>query len=160
MATRIVFASFLAAGLFLPQESLLAGSRATLPNAVDLELGGKCFIWSMSYQRMVAEPFGVEVGASLLGGSGSESVTFFTFGGKFYFAQGNVSPYIGGGAVILTASTGSGPFDLSGSATLGYVTVGFEYRSEGGFVGRGGIYALIYNGEYGVWPGLTIGYAF
>ena len=160
MATRIVCALFcIAVGFFLPQNSLMAGSRKDVPNEVNLELGGKCLIYSFSYQRMLAEPFGLEVGASLLGGS-EESVVFFTVGGKFYFIQGNASPYIGGGIVVVTASTGSGPFDLSGSATYGYVCPGFEYRSEGGFLVRGTVYALIAEGGFFVWPGLTVGIAF
>ena len=164
MTTRILCAVVcLVAGIFLPENSMMAGSRNDARNEVDIELAGKCLLYSFSYQRMLAEPFGLELGVSVLGGGssgGSSSIVFFTAGGKVYFIQGNASPYIGGGFVAVTASTGSGPFSDSASGSYGYVTPGFEYRSEGGFLFRGGVYALIAGGGFFVWPGLSLGIAF
>lgn len=164
MTTRIVCTLVcLAIGFFLPENSLMAGNRKDLPNEVNLELGGKCLLYSFSYQRMLAEPFGLEVGVSMLGGGSSgnsTSILFFTGGGKFYFIQGNASPYVGGGIVAVTASTGSGPFSSSASGSYGYVGPGFEYRWEGGFLVRGSVYALIAGGGFFVWPGLSVGIAF
>jgi len=164
MTTRIVCTLVcVVVGFFLPENNLLAGSRKDVPNEVNIELGGKCLLYSFSYQRMLTEPFGLEVGVSVLGGGssgGSSSILFFTGGGKLYFLQGNASPYIGAGFVALTASTGSGPFSSSASESYGYVSPGFEYRSEGGFLFRGSVYALIANGGFFIWPGLTLGIAF
>jgi len=164
MTTRtICVVVLLSAGLFLPEDRILAGSRNEAPNEVELELAGKCLLYSFSYQRMLAEPFGLELGVSMLGGGSSESSTsivFFTVGGKIYFIQKNASPYIGGGIVSISASTSSGPFGDSGSGSYGYVTPGFEYRSEGGFLMRGSVYALITSDGFFVWPGLTVGVAF
>ena len=78
-------------------------------------------------------------------------------GGKLYFVPKNGSPYLAGGIVVLTGSTDSGPIE---SATYGYAGFGFEYRSAGGFLFRGTAYGLIAGGEYFIWPGLHIGYAF
>jgi hypothetical protein len=164
MRTRITFQMVcLTASLLIPATSLLAGSRKEVPNDVNLELAGKCLLYSFSYQRMVSEPFGIELGVSVLGGGGSgssSSIVFFTGGGKFYFIQKNASPYIAGGFVALTASSSSGPFSSSGSSSYGYVGPGFEYRSEGGFLARGSVYALLASGGFFVWPGVTIGIAF
>ena len=164
MPTRIIcFAIMLTAVYFSPQDSTFAGSRNEAPNEVDLELAGKCLLYSFSYQRMLAEPFGLEIGVSMLGGGssgGSTSIIFFTAGGKVYFMQKNASPYIGGGIVATSASTDSGPFSGSGSGSYGYITPGFEYRSEGGILIRGSVYALIASGGTFVWPGLTVGIAF
>ncbi len=164
MNTKIVCTLVcVAAGFFLPGNSLLAGSRKDVPNEVSLELGGKCLLYSLSYQRMLTEPLGLEIGVSMLGGgssAGSSLILFFTGGGKIYFIQGNASPYIGGGIVVVTASTGSGPFNSSNSGTYGYVSPGFEYRSDGGLLFRGSVYALIAGGGFFVWPGLSIGIAF
>jgi hypothetical protein len=152
----------LCAFLSIPQEGAIAGSRGTLPNAMDIELAGKCIIYSFSYQRMINEPFGLEFGVSLLGGGSSNSsstLLFFTGGGKVYFVQKNASPFIGGGLVVLTASTSTGPFDDSSSSSYGYVGPGFEYRSDGGFLIRGMVNVLFSSGFF-VWPGLTVGIAF
>jgi hypothetical protein len=153
----------IAAGFLLPGSSLLAGSRARVPNDVSLELGGKCLLYSLSYQRMVTEPIGLEVGVSMLGGGsseGSSSILFFSGCGRFYFIQKDASPYISAGFVGLTASSTSGPFSDSGSSSYGFVGPGFEYRAEGGFLVRGSVYALIAHGGFFVWPGVTIGIAF
>ena len=164
MSTKIVCMAFLlAAGSFLPQNGLMAGSRKDSPNAVDLELAGKCLLYSFSYQRMLAEPFGIEVGVSALGEGSSESSTsllFFTFGGKLYIIQGNASPYIGAGIVALSAAATAGPFSSDGTGTYGYISPGFEFRSESGFLVRGSVYALIGGGGFFVWPGLSVGVAF
>ena len=147
MTTRILcIAAMLIAGFFFPEDRILAGGRNDAPNEVDLDLAGKCLLYSLSYQRMLAEPFGLELGVSMLGGGsseGSSSIIFFTGGGKSYFIQKNASQYIGAGFVAASASTSSGPFGDSSSGSYGYVTPGFEYRSEGGFLVRGGVYALI-----------------
>ncbi len=164
MTTRLIcVVALMAAGFLLPADTLVAGSRAEAPNEVNLELAGKCLLYSFSYQRMIVEPFGLELGVSMLGGGGSESSTsivFYTVGGKFYFIQKNASPYVGAGYVGVSASTTKGPFSGSGTTSYGYVTPGFEYRSDGGFLVRGGVYGIIANGEWFVWPGLTIGVAF
>lgn len=164
MTRRIVsMLMFFAAGLILPESNLTAGSRKDVPNEVNLELGGKCLLYSFSYQRMVAEPLGLEAGISILGSGssgGSSSIVFFTAGIKFYLLQKNASPYLGGGIVAVTASTSSGPFGGSGSETYGYISPGFEYRLEGGFLIRGSVYALIADGGFFIWPGLSVGVAF
>lgn len=164
MTIRIIcIAAIVTTAFFFPIDSLFAGSRDGMPNEVELELAGKCLLYSFSYQRMVAEPFGLELGVSMIGGSSSgssSSIVFFTVGGKVYFIQKDASPYIGAGFVSLTASTSSGPFGDSGSGSYGYVSPGFEYRSDGGFLVRGAVYMLIASGGSFVWPGLTVGVAF
>lgn len=153
----------LAAGVLFSENSVFAGARKDLPNEVSLELGGKCLLYSFSYQRMLVEPFGLEVGVSMLGGASSGSSTsilFFTGGGKFYITQGNAAPYVGGGMVVISASTTTGPFTSSGSGSYGYAGPGFEYRFEGGFLLRGSVYALIGSGGFFVWPGASVGIAF
>jgi hypothetical protein len=164
MTMRVIcITAMLTTAYFFPMHGAFAGSRNDAPNAVDLELAGKCLLYSFSYQRMVAEPVGVEMGVSMLGGGSSgssSSIIFFTVGGKIYFIQKDASPYIGAGFVSLTASTSSGPFSDSGSGNYGYVTPGFEYRSEGGFLVRGSVYMLFTSGGSFVWPGLTVGIAF
>jgi hypothetical protein len=103
------------------------------------------------------------LGVSVLGGGSSESsssLIFFTVGGKVYFVQKDASPFLGAGFVAISASTSSGPFSGNGSSSYGYVNPGFEYRSSGGFLVRGSVYALFASGGFFVWPGITVGIAF
>ncbi len=163
MKTKILCIGLcLAVILFLPS-TVLAGARTTLPNAVDLELAGKCLLYSFSYQRMIVEPFGVEGGISLLGSGGggsSATVFFYTVGVKAYLLQKDASPFLAAGFVGLSTSTDSGPFSDSESSSYGYLGPGFEYRSEGGFLARASVYGLIAGGGFFVWPGVTVGIAF
>lgn len=153
----------LTAHILLIQNRGQAGSRKELPNEVNFELGGKCLLYSFSYQRMLEETFGIEAGFSMIGGDSSgtkATVWFFTVGGKFYVIQGNASPYVGGGIVALTASTRTGPLSSSASAIYGYLGPGFEFRWDGSFLVRGSVYALIVSRGFLVWPGLSVGVTF
>lgn len=158
-----VFPVILAAFLFVPRASLMAGIRRDVPNDMDLELGGRCLLYSFSYQRMLAEPFGLQAGVSMIGGGssgGSSSILFVSVGGKAYFLPGNASPFLGGGLVTVTSSTTAGPFSSGASGVYGYVNPGFEYRSDSGFLVRGSVYTLFAGDAFFVWPGLSIGLAF
>lgn len=135
-----------------------AQSRSTLPGDFGIELLGKAALYSFSYQYMVTPSIGVQAGFSALGGTAADAtILFFPLGGKLYLVQKNGSPFLTGGIVVLTGSSDSGPIE---SATYGYAGLGFEFRAEGGFVFRGTAYGLIAGGEFFIWPGLHIGYAF
>jgi hypothetical protein len=151
----VVFSALIVCASNSPAQS----SKADLPNDMSIELLGRCLIYSFSYQRMVTPNVGIEVGASVLGGS-DESVGFLAAGCRFYALTGDGSPCISGGIVAVTASTGSGPFSSDNSASYGYVAPGFEYRSSGGFVARGSVYVLIRSESFFVWPGVEVGIAF
>jgi hypothetical protein len=148
--------------LFLPGTSVLAQSRMDKPNDITLELLGRCFLYSFSYQRMVAPQVGLEAGFSLIGGGGggeSSGVSFLSGGPRFYFMKNNASPCIAGGIVFVSAGTDAGPFDGEASMVYLYVAPGFEFRSGSGFLFRGSINFLIKDGFF-VWPGLTLGVTF
>jgi hypothetical protein len=137
--------------------SLRSQVRSELPSDFTLELLGRSLLYSFSYQYTIAERLGIEGGLSVIGGSGG-SLTFLSGGAKFYLLRGNATPFIGGGIVATTASTGSGL--VSGSGSYAYVSPGFEYRSSGGFLLRGTAYFLVSDGRFIVWPGLQVGIAF
>jgi hypothetical protein len=133
-------------------------SRESLRNDFGIELLGKAALYSFSYQYMVAPQIGVQLGISALGGSVTDAtVVFVPLGAKLYLVPKNGSPFITGGVVALTGSADSGPIE---SATYGYAGLGFEYRSLGGFLFRGMAYGLFAGGEFVIWPGLHVGYAF
>ena len=155
---RFVIAVAISMILFCSSNSPGQESKAELPNDMSIELLGRCLIYSFSYQRLVTQNLGIELGASLLGGSDG-SIEFLSAGGRLYALRSNASPCISGGIVVVTTSTGSGPFSSDNSASYGYVGPGFEYRSSGGFVFRGSVYFLVRDGFF-VWPGLQFGIAF
>jgi hypothetical protein len=150
---------FLIVVLLLPATSLLAQSRAEKPNDFTLELGGRCIVYSLSYQRFISEQVGLEIGASMLGGT-DVSVIFLSGGARFYLTKKNATPCLAGGIVFVTAGTSAGPFgEDSASGVYFYASPGFEYRTSGGFVFRASVNILIKEGFF-VWPGLTLGIAF
>ncbi len=149
---------FLIVVLLLPASSLLAQSRAEKLNDFTFELGGRCIVYSLSYQRMISEQLGLEIGASMLGGTGG-SVIFFSGGARVYLTKKNAAPCLAGGIVYVTAGTSAGPFSDSASGVYFYASPGFEYRTSGGFVFRASVNFLIKDGFF-VWPGLTLGIAF
>jgi hypothetical protein len=133
-------------------------SKVELPNDFSIELLGRCLLYSFSYQRMLNQNLGIELGVAGLGGSGG-GVIFFSGGARAYFSEKNASPCIAGGIVFLTDPTSKGPFSGSESVSWGYLGPGFEYRSAGGFLLRGTLYFLVRDGFF-VWPGVHLGIAF
>jgi len=145
------------------QSPALSQSRLKLPNDFGIELLGKSLLYTFSYQRMVGQPLGLEVGLSALGGGGSSSSTTIVFipvGAKLYLIPKNGSLFLAGGVTIVTASVDSGPFSDSGSTSYGHAGLGFEFRSLGGFLFRGTAYGLFSGDGFFIWPGLHVGYAF
>ncbi|HSA95542.1 MAG TPA: hypothetical protein VLJ16_05795 [Acidobacteriota bacterium] len=152
----------LAVALLVFSTALSAQIRKEKPNDMTFELGGHCLIYSLNYQRLIHPAFGLEIGASYIGGGTSEGtagVFFLSGGGRFYLINKNASPYLSGGIVYISAGTDSGPLDVTGSGVYFYASPGFELRMAGGFVFRAGVNFLIKNGFF-VWPGLHLGIAF
>jgi hypothetical protein len=136
--------------------------RATMRNDVGIELLGKALAYSFSYQRMLNNSLGLEVAVGALGGGGSSTsstLLFVPVSAKFYLIPKDGTLYLTGGAVLVSASTNSGPFD-NATDFYGDVGLGFEFRSTGGFLFRGTAYVLFANGGYFIWPGISFGYAF
>jgi len=164
MSKKIILGSavLLLLAIFL-QSPATAQSRLKLPNDFGIELLGKSLLYTFSYQRMVGQTLGLEVGISALGGGGSEgstSIIFIPVGAKLYLIPKNGSLFLTGGATLLTASVDSGPFSDSGSSSYGHAGLGFEFRGEGGFLFRGTAYGLFSGDGFFIWPGLYVGYAF
>ena len=137
---------------------LAQSSRDSLRSDFGVELLGKAALYSFSFQYMAMPELGLEVGVSALGGSVTDgAVFFFPLGARIYPVPKNGSPFFTGGVVTVTADVDQGPVE---SATYGYGGLGFEYRASGGFLFRGTAYGLIAGGEFLIWPGLSIGYAF
>jgi hypothetical protein len=135
-----------------------AQSRTTLPNDFGFEFLGKALGYSLSYQRMVTSYLGLQAGLSALG-EDEDTIVFLPFGGQFYFISKNGSPLLTGGIVVLTGDIDT-DLVLIESTTYGYAGLGFEYRTERGFLFRGTIYGLFTGDDSLIWPGVHVGYAF
>jgi len=149
-----------------PDNSAVAeehNSRLQFPNDFGIELAGKAFAYSFTYQRMMGGHLGLEGGISALAVGDDDdnaSVIFFPLGTKLYMLGKDGSPFLTGGAVLLTASADIGSDDATASTAYGYAGLGFEFRGDGGFVFRGTAYVMFPGGEFFIWPGLYVGYAF
>jgi hypothetical protein len=145
--------------VLLPVECLLAQSRDENPNDFTFELGGRCIIYSLSYQHCISDQMGLEIGTSIIGGT-DVSVVFLSGGARIYLAKKNTAPFLAGGIVYVTAGTSAGPFgEDSESGVYFYASPGFEYRTSGGFLFRASVNFLIEEGFF-VWPGLALGITF
>ncbi len=156
------FLVVLVIGVLFLSAGLTAQVRTTKPNDFTIELGGKCLLYSLSYQRMLAPAFGLEAGVSYIGATSTEGtagIFFLSGGGRLYMMNKDASPYISGGIVWVSAGTDAGPFSDAASGVYFYASPGFEFRMTGGFVFRGGVNFLIKNGFF-VWPGIQLGIAF
>lgn len=154
----------LVAMLLFLTAALTAQVRAKKPNDFTIELGGRCAIYSLGYQRNIVPAFALDAAISYIGGGGSEGnagVLFLTGGAKLYMLKKPASPYLSGGIAWVSAATGAGFFSSNSASTVyGYVSPGFEYRAESGFVFRGGLYILLVHSKWFVWPGISGGIAF
>jgi len=151
------------ATLLISTAALTAQVRTTKPNDFTIELGGRCWIYSLGYQRAIGSNFALDAAISYFGaGSSGESagVFFLAGGARYYMLKKDTSPYLSAGIGWASAATSSGPFDESGSSIYFYVSPGFEYRASGGFVFRGGVYLIVIKKSFWIWPGLTFGIAY
>lgn len=149
--------------LLFSTAALTAQVRSTKPNDFTIELGGKCLIYSLGYQRNISPNFALDTSISYIGGgtSGDSAGVFFLTGGvRYYMLKKDTSPYLSGGIAWASAGTDAGPFNDSASTAYFYVSPGFEYRASGGFVFRGGVYLILVKSSFVVWPGLSLGIAF
>lgn len=153
----------LVALLLLSAGALTAQVRTSKPNDFTIELGGKCAIYSLGYQRNISPNFALDTSISYIGagsGSGSAGVFFLTGGARYYMLKKPASPYLSAGIGWMSAGADSGPFENAASTVYGYISPGFEYRAMGGFVFRGGVYLLLVQDTFLVWPGISLGISF
>lgn len=161
LAAGLVFAVCAAACLAPSSANAQQLFRERLRSDVGIELLGKAAVYSFYYQYMATKMLGLEAGFGALGGGSSDdnaTIAFFPIGAKLYLIPKDGSLYLNGGITIVTAGTDSGPFD--DSTSWGFAGLGFEFRSEGGFLFRGAAYGLFAGDGFFIWPGLTLGYAF
>ena len=167
-------------------------SRATkfqpmAENSLYVELGGNGFVYSLNYDRMIAEDVSVRFGfeyfslsakdtnsESETNGAGVKIGSYFIPATLNFFVTshdngraGSSKLEIGAGPLILFV-TGTGTGTLAGKSVSGSVigatgTVGYRYQPyDGGFVFRIGFTPIYFRDWLGLLPfaGISVGYAF
>lgn len=128
---------------------------------VGIEFLGRAYLASLCYQWTPVRSIGLEAGIGAfqerITGEG-DVVAFFPIGAKIYLAPRDDALFLSAGVTLMTESADAGSFEETEG--YGYAGIGYEYRRAGGFLLRGTVYGLFADGEFDVWPGLTVGYAF
>jgi hypothetical protein len=152
----------LVAVLYFPSQAQTDPAR----NSVYIEFLGNGIIYSLNYDRMFTESFGVRAGVGYIEPI-AESIVSFPLMLHYLVGTGNSKFELGIGATIISQSENSGfsfisdDKEFTGSGVLGTLTIGYRYqRNEEGFVFRAGFTPLF--GKIGFWPlaGLSVGYGF
>jgi hypothetical protein len=160
---------------FLGNRSIAGASnnvRATNPSAIHAEVGGRALLYSLSIDRVLNDDILVGIGLGtvtmndLLGNSSNLSATLVPVYLNYYFMREAGSLFATGGATLVTNSnavsglkTSTGGLQLSSTPLLPTLGVGYEYRSDPGFLVRVAGYLVV--GQNTVpWGGVSIGYSF
>ncbi|MEO5969302.1 MAG: hypothetical protein ABIQ95_05195 [Bdellovibrionia bacterium] len=153
-------------------EALTNNTRATYPTAITLELGGRGFLYSINFDRVLNDNLAAGVGignvtansAALPSISQSSMVIPVYF--NYYFMPDAGSFYLTGGADLLTnagsvssLTSSPGGLNFSSSPILLTVGVGYELRSDAGYLVRAAGYG-IYGGSLIPWGGISFGSSF
>jgi hypothetical protein len=158
-------------GLLVSSLVLAAGTahaehtRVTYPSAVAIEGLGRAAVWSVSYDRVVDDNLAAGLGFSAFSvdnaTGGSDTVTVVPFYANYYFMKEQGTPYLTAGFDIIgNKQPGSAVGDVKlDKSVVGVVGLGYESRSDNGFLVRVTGYGLIADKVY-PWGGITLGYAF
>ena len=156
----------------LPSGFASENTRATSPNVIGAELGGRGLFFSGFYDRMLDDDLAAGFGFGATGTQfrdtgldANQNANLITAYANYYFTQTQGSLYASAGAagvlnsgsVTLTKATASG-VSLQ-NAVIPILGVGYENRNEMGFIFRIAGYVLI-STNIKPWAGLSFGYAF
>jgi hypothetical protein len=136
-----------------------AGDDRSANNSIFIEGGGPGLAYSLNYERIFENDFGLRVGFSYLSisataGSASASATIWTvpiLANYVGLSSGNHALELGGGATVIGFSGAASGFGVSasgsGPAVLGTAILGYRRQPpNGGFQFRVGVEALIGKG--------------
>jgi len=153
---RIVAAVLIFAAAAMPA---VAGEDRSANNSIFIEGGGPGLAYSLNYERIFENDFGLRVGFSYLSisataGSASASATVWTVPILAHYiglSSGRHSLELGGGATVIGFSGSASGFGVSangsGPAVLGTAILGYRRQPpEGGFQFRIGVEALVGKG--------------
>ncbi len=163
----------LLAGLLVAVSAQAEHTRVTNPNALSLEMFGRSALYTIGFDRVVNDDIVAGIGfgsvplAEVGGGAKvGKSASFVPVYVNYYFAREGGSLYATGGAsIVMNSDTSRGYATEYGGMVLGNKTIlahfglGFESRSDNGFLFRLAGYGVVAQAVY-PWFGLTLGWAF
>ena len=143
-------------------------------NTVFLEGGGNGILWSINYDRMIAEKISVRVGYGAITDETTDEIGLITetitvspvpIIANYMLGSGNHKLEIGAGIlyIMVDGNIDFGGIDLSASGSITATTgvLGYRYqRDTGGFFFRLALAPIMIEGESFVMPGLSLGYSF
>lgn len=170
LVVAVLFSSLLASSAFAP--AYAEDTRATNPNAVSIEIFGKSFLYTLEYDRAFADNFFAGFGVGSVGmqfadgtDAGQTAHLIPVYAG-YYFIKDEASPFVIAGASVETngadvanLKTSIGGATLSSSQVLPFFGLGFEERTDNGFLFRVTAYGMCAS-TFKPWFGATFGYAF
>ncbi len=145
-------------------------TRVTNPNALSFELVGRGLLYSFAYDRVLNERLAAGVGVGSVSttsvGGVSVSATVIPVYVNFYFSESAGSLFVtAGAALVASASTlanltsSAGSLQFSSSPILPEAGLGYEYRSDPGYLFRIAAYGILGNSLI-PWGGISFGYSF
>lgn len=146
----------LAGAMMLGGTNVSAQVREERPNLVGGELMGRGILLTANYERFFTNQFGIGAGFMGIGASDGFVGIVPLYGSltlgdihAFYLSAGT-SVFFGAGSI---------DDDLTSEA-LATVSFGYQYQSYGGFFVRPLFTFLFNEGDFLLWPGITIGGSF
>ena len=129
-----------------------------------VELLGRGVLYSVNYERYFTERAGLGIGAALYP-SGNNRLMIVPLYGSWNPVGDRHSLYLGAGTTLAFGSLGSIlPFGEKPSnwsmRAMGTASVGYQYRSFGGFVIRPTVSFLMLGDQRVIWPGIILGRRF
>lgn len=161
-ASLALLALLLVPGAARAQEAPAAVAR----NAYYLELGGNALIYSINYERLLADRIAGRVGAMFFGAAGEDSsagVLAAPIMASYLWGEGNSRFETGAGILLVSGGIQNveGYEDEDFSGTVGTGTLGYRWqRPTGGFLFRAGVTPVFSLDGIGPWFGVSFGYAF
>ena len=139
-------------------------------NIAGIELLGRGLVYSLNYEGLLTNRIGAGGGLAYWTTSSSglfapskKSATFVIPAYLSWTPIGrNHSPYLAAGLTMATSKTtevllGNTRYRIGAFSTL---TLGYQYRSGGGILVRPTVSRIAIDGDFALWPGITLGYAF
>lgn len=129
-----------------------------------LELGGNAVVYSINYDRLLSNDFGLRFGIMAFGVSASDAGAMAVgvpVTGSYFIGENNHRLELGAGILYLSAAVGSGDFSGSGSAVAPTGIIGYRYQPvDGGFFFKAGFTPFVYNNQFIPYGGISLGYTF
>jgi len=149
-----------------------AHTRVTNPNAFSAEFGGRGLLYSVGFDRVLNDNLvaGIAYGSVSLnnsqGLSADLSASMLPMYVNYYLTQDAGSFFATVGVnLILNASNAAGytasvnSLEFSSSPLMPTFGIGYEYRSDAGFLARLAAYGMV-NKNFVPWGGISFGYSY